>query len=133
MATMVSGSPLASRRAVRISGRSRCVSSVGALQAACADASGALGCGKADGITGRGGAAITAGVAAGIAVGAAISVTPGATIRAGSSICACACAAAKVAKTAEAAAARATRAIVDGLLGDINASFAFSWRPDVLP
>src|SRR6202040_2917921 len=110
-----------------MSGRSKWVNSVGALQVAGGTASGALVCGKAAGVTGRGTAA-TAGLAAGIAAGAAARVRPGATKRAGSSISACA--AAKVAKTAEAAAARATRGIIRGLLGDINVSFAFAWRPD---
>src|SRR5258708_34536141 len=127
MATTVSGSPPAGRRAVRPSGRSKWLNSVGALQLAGVTAPGALACGNADGVTGRG-AAATAGVAAGIAAGAAARVRAGATIRAGSIISACA--AAKVAKTAVAAAARATRAIIVGLLGDINVSFAFSWRPD---
>src|SRR3984885_10613274 len=128
MATMVNGSPPARRRAVRTSGRSKWLNSVGALQVAGGAAFDVEACGKAAGVTGRGTAA-TAGVAAGIAAGAAVRVRAGATIRAGSIICACA--AAIVAKTAEAAAARATRAIIKGLLGDINASFAFCWRPDV--
>src|ERR1700689_131087 len=129
MATIAGGSPLARGGAAARGGRSKGTNSVGALQATGGAALGVLACGKADGVTGRGTAA-TAGVTAGIAAGAAVRVRAGATIRAGSIICACA--AAIVAKTAEAAAARATRAIIKGLLGDINASFAFSWRPDAL-
>jgi hypothetical protein len=128
MATMVSGSPLASRRAVRSKGCAKPANPVGAVQATwdCAlgspDAAGAGIAGLTSSVD-AGGAGLTALPVAGAAVGKA-----GATIRAGAGISACA--ATKVVNTAATAPARTQRAIVIWLFENITASFAFSRHPD---
>src|SRR5665213_3129061 len=121
MATMVSGSPLARRRAVRKSGRSKRANSGDALQAIDGDGTGA-----ADGETaacfvvsdgsGRGAGTATAGIAAGVAAGAATWVNSGATKSAGADTWACAlvCSARTVCtakRNAVAAGARAMQAM----------------------
>jgi hypothetical protein len=126
MATMVSGSPLARRCAVCSNGRSKCVNRGGALHATGGDR--VVGT-DAAGVAGLVGGTTTGGVAVGVAA-ASTRIAAGATIGAGAGTSACA--AAKPARTADAAATRARRAIIIWLLGDINASFAFSRRPDVL-
>ncbi len=140
---MVSGLPLASRRMVWSSGRSKCVISAGALQAICAEGTGddgASGLNRSGGIE-RGSGAAIAGIAAGVSAGAATGVTSGTVENAAAGIspssispgtCACAALCSATMCTATNAAATAARLMqvfmIDFLA--VIASFAFSWRRD---
>ena len=139
MATIVSGSPLARRRAVCGKARSSRASCAGAVHAIVDDA--------ADGVTafaallpGAGGmagavrvgarAAPIAAVGAGVAAGAAAVISKGATIRAGDDTCACAAAIALAKITTQAAPVRDP--VLIRLFWDISALFVFFRHPGAL-